>query len=402
MRACPVSRAGCNVTILHLWGKKSTSLLLGMHVLYTIGGFIIPLLSEPFMTPRAGCAAAGRLNASAGVGGAAPCLTYTSPESDGLGNLTLIINHTLTDSSQVAAPCSEVNSTADGRTSHHKCESRIKYVYLMVGLYAGVAAVLNGLTYWRSPVKLEVLKSEKKREVSRQSSPVVMILTYIMFILFNFCFGGQEMMYSGLLFTYSTEHVGMSTIEGSLLVSALFACYGVGRLGGMVVAKFISPRALLLVDLVCGSLAALFLAYFTQDSSLALWGCTVVGALALSTVFGSALIWARDFVSVDGKFTSVYVIAYTTGMMVWPPLTGFLVRERGPQWFPYINLLLVISCSLVYGSLIGLKLACKRRLQPPVVSRTLPQNGHLQVNRKLLFTSFHGSLPQLQASVKIS
>ena len=220
--------------------------------------------------------------------------------------------------------------------------------------------------------------------------------------MFNFCFGGQEMTFSGLLFTYATEHVGLSTIEGSLLVSALFACYGIGRIGGMVVAKFISPRALLLVDIVCGSVAAFFLTYFTVKSPRALWVCTIVGGLALSTVFCSALIWAREFVPVGGKFTSMYVIAYTTGMMTWPPLTGFLVRERGPEWFPYINLLLVIGCALFYSCLIGLRLAYKTQLTQAVLNPSVPSNAHLQINRKLLFTSFHGSLPQLQTDLKMT
>ena len=399
---------GCNVTILHLWGNKSTSLLLGMHVLYTIGGFIVPLLSEPFMTSRHHCPF---LNTSHDTYCASALLeqntTHMTVNYTKTATSEPLSVGTVTPESTQKVLCGQLfspNTTASSSlstTPNHLCSSQIKYVYLIIGFYAGTIAFLNGITYWKSPVKLEIIKGDKKRETPRKVSRTLTVLTYILFLMFNFCFGGQEMTFSGLLFTFATEHVGMSTIEGSLLVSALFACYGLGRLGGMVVAKCVTPRALLLIDLVCGSIAAFFMAYFTIKSPTAIWVCTIVGGLALSTVFCSALIWARDFVPVGGRFTSVYVIAYTTGMMIWPPLTGFLVRERGPQWFPYINLLLVIGCALFYSCLIGLRLACKKHVTQPILSSTVSSNGHLQINRKLIFTSFHGSLPQLQADLKI-
>ena len=391
------------MTILHLWGQKSTLLLLGMHVLYTIGGFTVPLLSEPFMTSRQDCPI---LNASI----TSPCFHHNETAI----TVDLNINstseslspRTLTPEDQKTVLCGQFtspDSTASNfpETRSLRCDSKIKYVYLIIGLYAGIVAVLNSITYWKIPVKLEIFKGSKRSEHLRKATQSLTVLTYILFIMFNFCFGGQEMTFSGLLFTYATEHVGLSTIEGSLLVSALFACYGIGRVGGMVVAKFISPRALLLVDILCGSVAAFFLVYFTVKSPRALWVCTIVGGLALSTVFCSALIWAREFVPVGGKFTSIYVIAYTTGMMTWPPLTGFLVRERGPQWFPYINLLLVIGYAIFYSCLIGLRLAHKTQLTRAVLNPSVPSNAHLQINRKLLFTSFHGSLPQLQTDLKM-
>ena len=394
--------SGCNVTILHLWGQKSTSLLLGMHVLYTIGGFTVPLLSGPFMTSRQDCPI---LNTSIN----SPCLQQNETA------ITVDLNISSTSESLSPAMLTPDNQTTalysqftlpDSTPSNFyetslRCDSNIKYVYLIIGLYAGIVAVLNFITHWKIPVKLEIFKGSKRSDHLRKVSRTLTVLTYILFIMFNFCFGGQEMTFSGLLFTYATEHVGLSTIEGSLLVSALFACYGIGRIGGMVVAKFISPRALLLVDIVCGSVAAFFLAYFTVKSPRALWVCTIVGGLALSTVFCSALIWAREFVPVGGKFTSMYVITYTTGMMTWPPLTGFLVRQRGPQWFPYINVLLVMGCALFYSCLIGLRLVYKTQLTQAVLNPSVPSNVHLQINRKLLFTSFHGSLPQLQTDLKM-
>ena len=379
-----------------------------MHVLYTIGGFIVPLLSEPFMTSRHNCPLLNTsYSATCNAVLSQPNTSHMPVDySDTITSESLSME-TVTPEDPLTVLCEQLsllNQTASAnlrKTTNYLCNSQIKYVYLIIGLYAGIIAILNGITYWKSPVKLEIIKGDKKRETPRKVSRTLTVLTYVLFIMFNFCFGGQEMTFSGLLFTFTTEHVGMSTIEGSLLVSALFACYGLGRLGGMVVAKFVTPRALLLVDLVCGVIAAFFLAYFTVKSPTAIWVCTIVGGLALSTVFCSALIWARDFVPVGGRFTSVYVIAYTTGMMTWPPLTGFLVRERGPQWFPYINLLLVIGCALFYSCLIGLRLACKKQITQPILTPTLPSNGHLQINRKLIFTSFHGSLPHLQADLKI-
>ena len=395
---------GCNVTILHLWGQKSTSLLLGMHVLYTIGGFTVPLLSEPFMTSRQDCPI---LNASI----SSPCFHH----NESAITVDLNINSTseslspgtLTSEEQKTVLCGQFTSPDSiasnfPETRSLRCDSKIKYVYLIIGLYAGIVAVLNGITYWKIPVKLEIFKGSKRSENLRKATQSLTVLTYILFIMFNFCFGGQEMTFSGLLFTYATEHVGLSTIEGSLLVSALFACYwNWSSWWNGCCEVYQSSRSA-----TCGHslrlCSCIFLGLFHSKRAQGhFWVCTIVGGLALSTVFCSALIWAREFVPVGGRFTSIYVIAYTTGMMTWPPLTGFLVRERGPQWFPYINLLLVIGCAIFYSCLIGLRLAYKTQLTRAVLNPSVPSNVHLQINRKLLFTSFHGSLPQLQTDLKM-
>ncbi len=394
----------------------------------------MPLLSEPFMTSRQSCPPVDDTHSATCPTGyhilniSEPALNLTSTPNTVnhiVGDSTFTDkNSTILNVRFAAQSMKEVISIRDttsvmcypSSTSNNQtptpveltlpqsetsqCKTKVKYVYLIVGLYAVIICILNVIMYCKSSVKLEVSKAEKKQDHTKRVSPALTILTYLLFVMFNFCFGGQEMTYSGLLFTFTTEHMDLSTIQGSLMVSCLFACYGAGRLGGMVVARYISPRALLLIDITCGAIAAFILAYFTTNNILAVWVCTVVGGLSLSTVFCSALIWARDFVPVSGCFTSAYVIAYTTGMMTWPPLTGFLVRERGPQWFPYINLALLMGCGLFYSLLVALKVGCKSKLKQPSLA-IVTTNGHLQINRRLVFSSFHGSLPHLQSELKV-
>ena len=67
----------------------------------------------------------------------------------------------------------------------------------------------------------------------------------------------------------------------------------------------------------------------------------------LGPMFASGLLWARDYLSVTGRFTSSYVFAYTVGMMSWPYLVGNLLENSGAHWFPYIITMLLCVCVFI-------------------------------------------------------
>ena len=142
-----------------------------MHVLYTIGGFTVPLLSEPFMTSRQDCPI---LNASI----SSPCLPQNQIAITGDLNISSTSESlslaTLTPENQKTVMCGQFTLPDSTPSNFYetslRCDSKIKYVYLIIGLYAGIVAVLNFITYWKIPVKLEIFKGSKRSEHLRKVS----------------------------------------------------------------------------------------------------------------------------------------------------------------------------------------------------------------------------------------
>merc|ERR1712178_421081 len=93
--------------------------------------------------------------------------------------------------------------------------------------------------------------------------------------------------------------------------------------------------------------ASAVVSYYVNSYALVLWICFVIMFAGLGPMFASGLLWARDYLSVTGRFTSSYVFAYTAGMMSWPYLVGNLLESSGAHWFPYIITMLLCVCVFI-------------------------------------------------------
>ena len=232
-------------------------------------------------------------------------------------------------------------------------ESRIHNAYLIVGVYLFLVAVCNLLLFMQVKKYKRVadLPEKVKTLFPQKRSKCKQCLAWVLFVLFNVCFGGVETIYSGLLFTFASSHVGMDNAQSSLLVSMLFVSYSIGRFSAVFTTQCIPTHYILLFDLICGLAAGSTLSYYTMTSATALWICTLLQGIGSSTIFATALLWAKDFVTISGRFTSTYVIAYTVGMMSWPALTGYLLQTVGAQWFPYMGAILSTGCMFWFSIL---------------------------------------------------
>lgn len=369
------------MTLFRLWRDKSRPIFLSMHLLYTVGGFIAPLLSEPFLTPkstvgpachknnteRSPISSSHQITSSAYLAEGGPYMNklntsddriVTSVLGESLPNLTADNNgqrnaESLHNKSLEGLEVFNYSSIIEpkGKTyGYEEPESRIFITYLILSLYLLTVAIsifilmmymrnINTGEYWKD-------NQPSRDPPCSGGTSLYRLLATILFMVFNTHIGGQETLYTGLLFTYAVEHVGFSQTQGSLLVSIFFTAYAAGRFCSIFIGHWVQNALyVLLFNLAGASIASFTLAYFTTTNITILWVCTVIEGLSLSTMYTMGLLWAKDFLPITASFTSLYTIAFTCGMMIWPPLTSSLMKRLGPAWFAYMNVLLVICCA---------------------------------------------------------
>ena len=387
------------MTILRLWRNQARPVFLTMHLLYTVGGFIAPLLSEPFLRTPANDSLFGN---------------HTGVSRNQTNLDQMFIYYTRSDSSTpshlessgrwppmgytpgVRVPSSfqrEIRVLSDDSSNAESgrsqfTRSRIHFTYSIITGYLCVVTVAICLLHLKMKRKRTVKywrDQHLKGSLVADVASIYRSLAVILFIGSTISFSGVETVYSGLLFSYAIEHVGFSSFHGSLLVSMLFTSFAIGRFTIIFLSQCVSnPFHLLICDVIGASAAAFTLAYFTTTSVWALWACTILTGLSVSTMYTMGLLWAKDFLPITATFTSLYTVAFTTGMMVWPVVTSLLMKRRGPAWFAYMNVLMLVCYAVCLAALF-----CLQRLQLRFKNNSALGQVHKDVNVSASIHSIH-------------
>ncbi len=341
--------------IFHLWHEAASPVLLAMHMMYTVGGFVAPLISEPFMSKQIPVT----INHTSIIlqynNSGSTNINTVLPSSSDSRNISSYIAATQLKSDSILIDNAEKvtsNYTEDNISGSAEFMSQIHHAYLIVGVYFVVVALCNIIMFTQvNQYNSCILPHKHKTLFPNRKSTCTKYTSWALFLLFNVCFGGLETSYNGFLFTFASTDVGMSISASSKLISMLFVSQSIGRFATIFAAHCVPTHIILLFDITCGLISGLTLLYFTSTSVPALWGCTILQGIGSSTIFVTALLWAKDFVPITGRFTSTYVIAYAVGMMSWPALTGFLLETVGAHWFAYMGCLLSAGCMVWFSGL---------------------------------------------------
>ncbi|HEY89257.1 MAG TPA: MFS transporter [Thermoflexia bacterium] len=153
---------------------------------------------------------------------------------------------------------------------------------------------------------------------------VVLIASFLLLYV------GVEVGFSGWIYTYATTFQVGDVTAAAYLNSAFWAALTVGRLLSIPIATRLSPRTILLGDLLGGvvSLTAILLWPY---STLALWAGTLGLGLAIASIFPATLSFAGRRMTITGAVTAWFFVGASTGGMLVPWLIGQLFTALGPQ-----------------------------------------------------------------------
>lgn len=152
---------------------------------------------------------------------------------------------------------------------------------------------------------------------------------------------GEEVAFSGWIFSYATKG-GLATQDQAALLNSLFwAALLCGRLAGIVFAARISARRFLWLDLL-GCLAAVGMILLWPGARLAVWAGTLLLGFSIASIFPMTIVYTGQRVLLTSKITGLIIVGDAIGGMLLPWLAGVLFANAGPTWM----LLQIFACFL--------------------------------------------------------
>ena len=170
-------------------------------------------------------------------------------------------------------------------------------------------------------------------------------------VLFFFMYVGAESATSGWIATYAKVTSLGDAATAAYLTSAFWIAITAGRLLSIPLAAHLSPKRVLLVDLV-GAVLSIGVPAFWSKSNVAVWAGTIGVGLFMASMFPTMVSFAERRLTVTGKVTSWYFVGGSLGGMTLPWIIGQLFESFGPRIMIYgIGMNLVLAF-VVFGLLV--------------------------------------------------
>jgi MFS family permease len=122
---------------------------------------------------------------------------------------------------------------------------------------------------------------------------------------------------------------------GSVASSVFWITFGIGRLSGIVIKKFISMTSMILIfSSTCASGAVIFLLAVIFDQIILEWMSIGVIGFGMAVLFSLTFSWLSENVrTLTGKMASIFSIFMCVGTMSVPILVGYLMDKVSQMWF---------------------------------------------------------------------
>ena len=172
-------------------------------------------------------------------------------------------------------------------------------------------------------------------------------------VLFFFMYVGAESGTSGWIATYAKAMgIGDATLA-AYLTSAFWIAITAGRLLSIPLAAHMTPKGVLLLDLI-GAVLSIGVPALWPRSSIAVWAGTIGVGLFMASMFPTMVSFAERRLTVTGRVTSWYFVGGSLGGMTLPWVIGQLFESFGPRIMIYgIGITLMLAFA-VFGLLSAL------------------------------------------------
>jgi len=164
--------------------------------------------------------------------------------------------------------------------------------------------------------------------------------------VFFFMHMGAELAFGGWIFTYAGG-VTDSETTARIINSAFWGGLVIGRIVAIPLAVRLSPRAMLLLDLV-GGIASLALLIAVPDSIPALWVGTIGFGFFVASMIPSSFNLAVRRMPITSQVSSVFLVGGSLGGMTLPWLVGQLIGPQGPLSVVYVTGAAMVVAWLVF------------------------------------------------------
>ena len=203
------------------------------------------------------------------------------------------------------------------------------------------------------------LPSPKPNATARhESQGGASVLPILLIALFFFLAVGAEGSFGYWIYSYAVETGLESETRAAYLNAAFWGALTLGRLLGIPIAARLSPRTILLGDLVvCGVSVGILLLW--PHSLIATWGGVLGAGLSIASLFATTMSLAERMMPITGQVTGWFLIGSGAGTMALPWLIGQLFEPLGPRVMMY---LVMADVLVAIGVLFAMALPKKGRV----------------------------------------
>ena len=153
---------------------------------------------------------------------------------------------------------------------------------------------------------------------------------------------GAEVGFGNWIYTYSLERGLADHATAAYLTSAFWGAFTVGRLLGIPIASRFEPGTIMVGDIIGCAAGALLILIF-PDSGAMVWTGTILGGLAVASMFATILSLADQRIRITGRVTGWFFIGSSTGGMSIPWIIGQFFETTGPQIMPCAVLAVLLA-----------------------------------------------------------
>ena len=167
--------------------------------------------------------------------------------------------------------------------------------------------------------------------------------------LFFMLYVGTEVSFGGYLYSHTVKSCDLqfSQHDGALITSVFWGMFSVGRFIAIPLSTRISPRTMVIKDLI-GSLTAAVLMFALKHNPTVLWLGAGLFGLSMASVFPSGYHYVETCMSLSNAATSLLVVGSALGEMLIPLLVGTLFDHRGPDSLLTVTLASIAAATAVF------------------------------------------------------
>lgn len=197
--------------------------------------------------------------------------------------------------------------------------------------------------------------------------PYLMVLSVAIFLL---CYVGGEVATGSFTTTFALRR-GLTTEDGGAFLTFLFwLTFAIGRLLAIPLSLFISPKAMLIFDLVGTFISTCFVWSFSSHYTGFAVSLIFYGFFMAST-FPSAITLLQTVIPVTGNMTTVFIIGASFGEMLVPLLVSANFESTNYMSLIYVQFASVIAGSIfmIIVGILGFLIVRQREIKQRVLDR---------------------------------
>ncbi|XP_050418551.2 sodium-dependent glucose transporter 1-like [Patella vulgata] len=325
---------GGTADVVRVWKSESRPYMFIVHLGFSIGALISPLVTEPFLVPKHLVE-----NQNSDIKSQDPVITCNVTNNATLNsNISCINNQT-----------NPLQSTA--------YVIKLQYAFIISAILAVLTSVPFLIKSFKGESNLTKEGNSRKATEQRNVPLLYYVISVVLIMCMYICNTGIEDAFSAFLMTFVVKQMDWSKKDGALVTSAFWASLITARILVIFVADLISPAKLLLFAMcfvICALLGLWISALYLAHTGIWVFACVAGSAISILFPTGISLT-DKELIPVNGKVSSFILVAGAIGLLSNPVVLGFFIKEFSALWFCYLLLgeaimsVVLLFVILIYG-----------------------------------------------------